>query len=346
MKIHSLIIAGGKGTRFWPVSTTSFPKQYNNLLGENSLLFDTIKRTEGFVQLENRYIITVENQKDLAQKQTEGLNLKENIIIEPEGRNTAPCIFLGLLQLIKNGAGPNDCVVVLPSDHVIKSNDLFANDINMAAELSVKNQSITVIGIKPTFPNTGFGYIKKGKELEGKLSKVETFVEKPDLEKAKEYIESGKYYWNAGMFIAPINTLIDEFSKCSPEVFQHKDELMDSLSDPSKLKVAYEKLPKNSIDYAVIEKSNNIQVIPADFDWNDLGAWDALSDVFDAKENNYPVNLESFQGLESKNNIIYAPGKKVSLINMEDMIVVAHGDHILVMPKDGAQKVKSLNHEI
>lgn len=346
MNLHVLIMAGGNGTRFWPVSTPERPKQYTKLSGDKSLLQESINRSLKFTGPENCYVVTTRSQRELALEQTNELIPEENIIIEPEGRNTAPCIFLSLLHLLKKGVSDEDCIVVLPSDHVINNHSNFKNDIVSAANNSSKNSSITVIGIQPTFAHTGYGYIQQGEKLSEGIFKANKFVEKPEQSLADKYFSSKEYFWNAGMFIAPLGTLLSEIKSLCPDLGNFQNALSEAIGDENKTGDVYSSLPKDSIDYAVIEKSNRVEVVQSTFDWSDLGSWDALEDVIEKKEENVQASLAGAQCLNSQGNIIYAPGKKVSLINCQDLVVVSEGDHIMVLPKKDAQLVKQLNQTI
>jgi len=339
--IKCLIMAGGNGTRFWPVSTVQKPKQYTNLLSDRSLLQDTLGRVKGVSERGERYIVTVKSQVELATTQGDEYLDKENIILEPEGRNTAPCIFYGLLRLLNDGHDPNSIVAVLPSDHVILDIKGFEETLNGAANLAKTENKIVTIGINPNTPHTGYGYIQKGERL-GVGNKVISFKEKPSAEVATQYLASGEYLWNAGMFIAPISLLLEEFQTHAPEYFQYKDELISSFQDEEKLKIVYGKLSKDSIDYAIMEKSKNVAVVAAGFDWNDLGSWDALEDVLDQEDNNIIAAKKSFRQLDSSGNIIYAPDKNISLIGVSDLVVVSDGEELMILPKNLAQRVKEL----
>ena len=342
--IKTLIMAGGRGTRFWPVSTEKKPKQYTKLFSNSSLLQDTLERVTAFSGTESTYIVTVRNQLDLARDQGEQFLPDKNIILEPEGRNTAPCIFYGLLKLINDGHDPSSVVAVLPSDHVILDKSGFKKTIVAASDLAINDQKIVTIGIIPSFPHTGYGYIQKGEKLSGG-NLVKSFKEKPNHDTAKKYLDSGEYLWNAGMFIAPIGLLLKEFEKHAPEYYCHRSNLENSIHDQESLKSVYANLPKDSIDYAIMEKSDDVAVVAAEFDWNDLGSWDALEDVIDSVDNNTLASNKSFRQLDSSGNIIFAPDKNVSLIGVEDLVIVSSGDQLMILPKKLAQRVKELSSQ-
>ena len=208
-ELTCLVMAGGRGTRFWPESTSKRPKQYLNLMGDQSLLADTLDRFEGLVPAAKRYVVTVKEQEELALKSSENKINEKGLIFEPSGRNTAPCILLALAFLLKNGTPEDAPIAIVPSDHVILNKDGFKETLKIAAELSLLNQSIVTIGIVPNFPHTGYGYIQKG-DVDGAGHKVEAFKEKPKASLAKEYIKSGQYLWNAGMFVSTIKVFKEE----------------------------------------------------------------------------------------------------------------------------------------
>ena len=340
--IKTLIMAGGKGTRFWPVSTESKPKQYTNLFSDKSLLQDTISRITNISSREDRYIVTVKNQLSLATEQTSNFLDKKNIILEPEGRNTAPCIFYGLLKLLNDGHDENSIVAVLPSDHVILDHQGFEKTLLSASVLARENNKIVTIGITPDTPHTGYGYIQKGSVI-GSGNEVKSFREKPSLDIAEEYLSSGDYLWNAGMFIAPISLLLDEFKTHAPEYHEYRDQIENAFGDEHELASIYQKLPKDSIDYAIMEKSGNVAVVAAAFDWNDLGSWDALEDVLEKVDGNILASKNSFRQIEANGNIVFAPEKNVSLIGVSDLVIVSSGDQLMILPKKLAQRVKELS---
>jgi mannose-1-phosphate guanylyltransferase len=335
-------MAGGKGTRFWPESTRHHPKQYLKLMSDKTLLEETCERFEQLVPVDQRFIVTVSEQKKLCTESASGKINSNGIILEPSGRNTAPCILLSLAYLLKNGATENDVLAIVPSDHVILNQSGFQNTLKKAFEFCVNENEIVTIGITPHFPHTGFGYIQKGELVNAEAFKVSRFKEKPHFELAKEYIKSGEYLWNAGMFVAPIKVLLEEFQKHAPEMFKYFGELKNCISDIDNLKSVYEKIPADSLDYAIMEKSSRVSVIPAQFDWNDLGSWDALASVINETHGNTVVKSDGQFFLNSTDNIIYAPDKFVSLINMEKHIIVVNDKVVLVAPIKDSQEVKKI----
>jgi mannose-1-phosphate guanylyltransferase len=335
-------MAGGKGTRFWPESTQTHPKQYLSLTSDKTLLEETLVRFDSLVKVENRFIVTVQAQKTLCMESSKQKINNEGIILEPSGRNTAPCILLSLAYLMQKGVTENDLVAIVPSDHIILNTSGFQKTMRRAYEYSAKKEEIVTIGITPHFPHTGFGYIEKGELVNGEAFKVSRFKEKPHFELAKEYIKSGDYLWNAGMFVAPIKVLIEEFKTHAPQMYKYLDELKNSIGDSQKLNEVYNKIPSDSLDYAILEKSKKVSVIPAQFDWNDLGSWDALSSVIDETHGNTVVKSDGQYFINSTDNIIYAPNKFVALINMEKHIVVVNDKVVLVAPVKDSQEVKKV----
>ena len=340
--LYALIMAGGQGTRFWPESVSKKPKQYLSLTSEKSLLEETLERFEGFIVKDKRFVVTVKQQEKLCLAASAGKIHSNGIIFEPTGRNTAPCILMSLAALLQKGVSADDIVTIVPSDHVILNRKGFHSTIKKAAEFSHKNQEIVTIGITPNFPHTGFGYIQKGKLLNEEAFRVSRFKEKPHFELATEYVKSGQYLWNAGMFVAPIKVFLEEFEKHAPSMFKHFEALMKTVKHPTKLKAVYEKLPSDSIDYAIMEKSDRIAVMPANFDWNDLGSWDALSSVIEETHGNTVVKSNGEFFLNSADNVIFAPDKFVALINMDKHIVVVNDKVVMVAPVEDAQDIKKI----
>lgn len=341
-RLYCLVMAGGQGTRFWPESTPKKPKQYLSLIGENSLLMESLKRFEGLVPANRRKIITTKNQLKLAKKYSQEMIEDDGIICEPSGRNTAPCILLALAHLIESGMRDEDVVAIVPSDHVILNTQGFASTMKLAFEHAVKDECIVTIGIPPHFPQTGFGYIQKGEAIGGDCFKVEAFKEKPDFETAKKYVASGDYYWNAGMFVGRLDTLLEQFKDHAADLFLNFQALRDSLKDEEELHRVYEKCEKISIDYAVMEKSPKILVIPAQFDWNDLGSWDAMESVVQSDKGNTVVKAQELYADGAQGNIVFAPDKFVALIDVENLVVVVNEEGVLVCNKKSSQKVKDV----
>lgn len=343
---YALIMAGGKGTRFWPISKNQCPKQYLALNNEKSLLENTLERVAPLVTKEARFIVTVAEQAELALTHSKTWIPKENLILEPAGRNTAPCILLALAQLEARGAKADDVIAILPADHVILNTQSFEADLEQAYGIAAKHGKIVTIGIPPHFPHTGFGYIQKEKKLGDNLYEVSAFKEKPELNVAKQYLQSGDYFWNAGMFVAGFGTLLTEFKTHAKEQFEFYQKLKELCESHLDVSLLYKQMPANSIDYAVMEKSNKVLVIKAGFDWNDLGSWDALESVNTPIKNNILLNKLAEQNLSyidnSQNNIIYSPQQLLAISGLEGYIVVSTPEVLMILRKDEAQKVKEV----
>ncbi|MDC1174534.1 mannose-1-phosphate guanylyltransferase [Bacteriovoracaceae bacterium] len=340
--LYAVVMAGGQGTRFWPESYSKRPKQYLSLVGKDSLLTTTLNRFDSLVSKDKRYVVTVKEQEGLASECSNGAIAEDGLVFEPSGRNTAPCILLAMAHLLAKGASENDVMAIVPSDHVILNEKGFQESLRRASQAAVKQSKIVTIGIKPNFSHTGYGYIHRGSEASENTFCVEAFKEKPNKEVATEYLKTGEYLWNAGMFVSTIKTLVEEFSKHAPDIFTHFSELKESIGDFAKTSEVYGKIPAESIDYAIMEKSSEVLVTPADFDWNDLGSWDALESVVEKKENNVIIGERDFYFQNSKNNIVFAPKKFVGLVNVNDMIVISNDNVTVVLPKSDSQKVKDI----
>ncbi|MBI2520557.1 MAG: mannose-1-phosphate guanylyltransferase [Bdellovibrio sp.] len=348
MSFFAVVMAGGKGTRFWPYSVRSKPKQYLQLVGTHSLLEQTLMRLDPLISPEDRFIVTVQEQSVLAQENSHNLINKSGLIFEPEGRNTGPCILLALAHLLVHatvrGVNHDSVVAILPSDHVILNTQAFRTTLNKAFLAAQKHNAIVTIGIRPNFPHTGYGYINAKDSLGDALYKVHAFKEKPNLETATQYLREGGYYWNAGMFVGSIGTFLEEFKLYAPAMYQHMEELIQAIkkANTDAVTTVYKKMPKESIDYAVMEKSQKILVLEAAFDWNDLGSWDALESVCQKNEGNVLEKVRGAYANNAKGNIVFAPSKFVALINVNDLAIVESGKVLMVLPKKDSQQVKQV----
>jgi mannose-1-phosphate guanylyltransferase len=340
-EFYAIVMAGGKGTRFWPESTSRKPKQYLKVAGDNSLLAQTLERLHPLIKPEHRAIVTVAEQAELARAHGKNISRPQGPVFEPEGRNTGPCILLALAALEMQGMRGKDVVAVLPSDHLIHETQRFQTTLELAADVAVARAGLVTIGIKPTFPHTGFGYIQRG-EKSGESYKVAAFKEKPTADKARQYLASGEYYWNAGMFVATLEVFLQEFRLHSPDMFLHYEKLKQSLNKPAELAQGYKKLEAISFDYAVMEKTAHSFVVPASFDWSDLGSWDALEGHVEVKDQNSVSAALATFFQQATGNIVHAPDKLVAMVGVNDVVVAYHNDALLIIDKKQSQQVKNV----
>ena len=340
----ALIMAGGVGSRFWPQSTPENPKQFLPLLGEKTMLQMTYDRINKIVPKENIFVVT---NYDYVQKVKEQIHeiRDENIITEPCSKNTAPCILLSTIY-IRNIYG-NANIVCVSSDSYIENENKFMDDIVLANEFVTKKQdAIVTIGIKPTRPETNYGYIKY-EHSDDKVLKVLRFVEKPNLELAKKYYESKEYLWNAGMFIFNAESILKEFENNVPKEYNLLINLPKHINSEyyKFLNENYEKCEKISIDYAVMEKSNNVYTIPTEIGWDDIGTWNSVERYIpkDERDNVLKGNIEA---INSNNNIVYANNKRVVLLDVENIFCIDSDDVIIVGKKESLNKVYTLKDKL
>ena len=347
--VFGVILAGGSGTRFWPLSRERFPKQLLRIIGEGTLLQQTFERLAGKIPAEHIVIVTNEIQAESIKFQLSQWkdDLAQNILIEPEGKNTAAAIGLAALELIHRE--PEAVMVVVPADHVVKARTKFLRAIQFASELANKNLLVT-FGIQPNRPETGYGYIqpqKRKKILEkGGLVgyPVARFVEKPNLNAAKRYCQSGNYFWNSGIFVWKASTILSELQIHQPKVYRHLMALRPLIGTgqfAEGLERVYHRLPNISIDHAVMERSSRATVVPVDMGWSDVGSWGSLDEVapHDKAGNVLAGNILD---LDSRNSVLFADRRVVATIGLENMVVVDTSDATLVCPKDRAQDVKAI----
>ena len=340
----ALIMAGGVGSRFWPQSTPENPKQFLSLVSEKAMIQMTYDRMKKIVPKEKIFIVTNYNYVDKVKEQIP--EIKDiNIITEPCSRNTAPCILLSTIYI--KSIYKNANIVCVSSDSHIENENKFIDDIVLANEFVTKKQeAIVTIGIKPTRPETNYGYIKY-EHSDGKVLKVSKFVEKPDLELAKKYYESKEYLWNAGMFIFNAESILKEFENNLPKEYNLLINLPENINSEyyKFLNENYEKCEKISIDYAVMEKSNNVYTIPTEIGWDDIGTWNSVERYIpkDERDNVLKGNIEA---IDSNNNIVYANNKKVVLLDVENIFCIDSDDVIIVGKKESLNKVYTLKDKL
>lgn len=344
-----LIMAGGVGSRFWPKSRNHFPKQFIDILGlGKSLLQLTYERFLKICPNEQIFILTNAGYADLVKEQLPTI-LKENILLEPSRNNTAPCIAYASYKIAKKNPEAN--IVVAPSDHLILKEAEFLAKVNQALAFSAQNDALLTLGINPTRPDTGYGYIKyeQGARIEEQakeIKKVTAFMEKPSLEKAKSYIESGDYVWNAGIFIWSASAIKNAFEKYAPEIdqiFTEGIQFYNTAEEKSFINQFYPTAPNISIDYAILEKADNVYTIPTDIGWSDLGTWASLHDVAEKDADQNSVNGKQINLDSTRNCLIQLPAGKAAVIKgMEDYIIVDDGKVLLIYPKCDEQEIKQV----
>jgi mannose-1-phosphate guanylyltransferase len=341
---YVLIMAGGVGSRFWPKSRNRFPKQFIDILGiGKSLLQLTYERFEKICSKENIYILSNQQYLGLIQEQLEGI-AENNVLLEPSRNNTAPCIAYASYKILKENPDAN--IVVAPSDHLILKETEFLNKISQALVYTATNDALVTLGISPTRPDTGYGYINFQKEGIDGVHQVVQFLEKPVLEKAQEYLASGDYLWNAGIFIWRAQSIQKAFQKYATELdalFAKGNEAYNTSEESHFIADNYSKSPNISIDYAILEKADNVYTIPADIGWSDLGTWASLHEVADKDNENNALSVDHLHIEDTQNCIIHLPKGKAAVIKgLEDFIVVDDGKVLLIFPKGNEQEIKAV----
>lgn len=341
-------MAGGVGSRFWPSSRQKFPKQFLDILGiGKSLLQLTFERFLAVCPPENIYIVTNWEYKQLVQKQLPQIS-EQQILTEPSRNNTAPCITYAALKLRKINPAAN--FVVAPSDHMILKEAAFVQRINQGLDFVSQHDALLTLGIQPTYANTGYGYIHFDKDSGEEVYKVYQFAEKPDLATAQQFLESGDYLWNAGIFIWNVNTLLEALKEYAPDVFnilKEGEDYWGTAKEQDFLNEHYPATPDISIDYAIMEKAKNIYTLPADIGWSDLGTWGALHQQYEKGEDGNAISSttpELVQPLDTTNCMIRTPANKLVVIkDLEDYIVVDEGNVLLIYPKGKEQEIKQVS---
>lgn len=349
MKTYGVIMAGGGGTRFWPLSRKERPKQLLNLSGKDIMVNETIDRIANAVGKENIFIVTNETQAQLMRIETADRMAPERILAEPAARNTAACIGYAAMEIVKKYEDGIMCI--LPSDHFVKNDVEFTNVMNAAICAAEETDMLVTIGISPDFPATGYGYIctESGEGTQigvtgKKYHKVKEFVEKPDEETAKGYLESGNYAWNSGMFIWKASTILKKFEELLPDIYKCLVEIGDAMGTDAEAAVIqeiYPEIPKISIDYGIMERSKDVLMIAGDFGWNDIGSLDMLGIMKEEDENGNVLYGQQIN-LDTKNCILYGKDKLIATIGVENLIVIQEKDAILICDKNKAQDVKNI----
>lgn len=340
-------MAGGIGSRFWPLSTQKYPKQFQDILGTGTTMIQqTYNRISDVVQDENIFVITNTEYTELCHSQLPSLP-KENVVGEPMMKNTSAC---NLYMINKIAAkNPDATIIVLPADHLILNESRFKSKINTALELASTNDYLVTLGITPTRPDTGYGYIQYLPTEKAKYYKVKTFTEKPNLEIAKTFLESGDFLWNAGIFIWNVKTILKSFNKFLPEMVQQFNSCeYNNEKEQSCIDIIYPKLSKISIDNGILEKADNVYVIPADLGWSDLGTWTSVYENAEKNEDNNAINSKNILSYKSKGNIVMLKNKnKAAIIDgLENYIIVDTDKALLICPRDNDQEIKNYVNDL
>jgi mannose-1-phosphate guanylyltransferase / mannose-6-phosphate isomerase len=346
--LHAVILAGGSGTRFWPLSRHLYPKQLLRIIGDETLIQQTMRRVLHLLPAERVVISTTPAQADNIRYQLGEWKdaLRENFVVEPEGRNTAPAIALAATCLLQRD--PDALMLVLPADHVVQKDRRFQAAVKLGSDLAEKGHLVT-FGIPPSRPETGYGYVRPDRRsLLGSRSGlkghcVERFVEKPDAKTAARYLQSGNFYWNSGIFLWRADAILGEIARHQPRLAASMKRIGAALlaGDESRLSRLYKRLDSISIDHGVLERSSHAAVIPVDFGWSDVGSWSSLEEVA-ARDAAGNVVSGKVVDLGSRNSIIYTDRRLVATIGLSDMVVVDTPDATLVCPKDRSQDVKAV----
>lgn len=337
---YALVLAGGSGERFWPLSRKAAPKQLLRLFSSQTLVEETVRRLDGFVPQENILILTNQEQEAALRKLLPD-HPQNNILAEPAKRDTAAAIALGVGIIASRSLSAT--MVVLPADHRISDKAAFRADLKSAATIAQQSGDLITIGITPTWACPGFGYIERGKQIANSNAfEVIRFREKPNPDLAESFVRSGNFYWNAGIFIWSVNSILTEFNRHAPDLAEFVSAIRNSADKKKVLSERFENLRKTSIDYAIMEKASRVLVKPATFDWDDVGGWIALSKYLeqlpDSNAANCPVTLET-----ASNNVVFSDSKiHVALLGVSDLVVVQSKDAILVCHRRDVEKIKKL----
>ncbi len=348
--VFAVILAGGRGERFWPRSRAGKPKQFTDLTGSGSMLALTYRRTAGLVQPEHIFVLTGREYEEITRETLPELPA-ENLLIEPAGRNTAPCI--GLAAVILAERCPDATMIVLPADHLVKEEDKFIDTLQAAVELARDTQGLVTLGIRPTRAETGYGYLQVGRQVAGGKTAgkkaglvylVSRFIEKPDQARAEQFLADGSYLWNAGIFIWQVPVILEAFRTYLPEVYAGLQKIRDAFRTgeyEEVLNSLYPRLPKISVDYGIMEKADRVYTIPGDFTWDDLGTWQALARVVGTDRDGNVLRGNAV-ALQTTNTIVDAGERLVAVLGVEDLVVVDTEDITFICKKSQANLIREL----
>jgi mannose-1-phosphate guanylyltransferase len=342
---YALIMAGGVGSRLWPLSRQKSPKQVLPLMGEHSMFTMAVERLQPLLMPEQVLVVVGEEQVDLLKAEGTGVP-DRNYVIEPAGRGTAPAIALSAITLQRRD--PEAIMAVLTADHFIGDEEGFREVLKAAREVAAQDHLVT-LGITPSSPSTGYGYIERGRFLTNANGfaayQVVAFREKPDLVTAKHFVTSGRHSWNSGMFVWKVSRFLDELSRTMPEFHQQLMAIEAALDTPAYdrvLRDIWKDVKTQTVDYGVMEKARDVSVIPAEFGWNDVGSWATLLEILDNDAQGNVIRHAQHVGVDTSNTLVFGRDRLVATIGLHDMIIIDTGDAVLVCPKDRAQDVKQI----
>lgn len=343
MRKTALIMAGGKGERFWPKSRRNMPKQFLSLTDDGKTMIQlTVERISALVELRDIYVVTNRDYKQLVLEQLPGIQ-EENILCEPVGRNTAPCIGLGAVHI--NKKYEDALMLVLPSDHLIKFNKMFLAVLADACDVAAQDHNLITIGITPTYAETGYGYVKfDSREMKGRAYRVERFVEKPSLEVAKEYLMTEEYLWNSGMFVWKVSSILDSLQRFMPETYQGLRLIQGAIGtemEEAVLEKEFQQFTSLSIDYGIMERADHIYTIPGTFGWDDVGSWLAVERIKRSNEMGNVVSGDIIT-IDTHNCIIQGDKKLIAAVGLEDLVIVDTQDATLICAKNSTADIKKV----
>ena len=346
MKRYGVVMAGGGGTRFWPLSRQKMPKQLLNLTGRDLMVNETIDRLSGTVDKDNIFIVTNKDQVATMKEATVERIQPNHILSEPAARNTAACIGYAALENVKKyGDG---IMVITPSDAYIKNTEAFTEVLKTAVQVAEETDKLITVGITPTFPSTGYGYIKYDKNEAGVAKEVQEFKEKPDLATAKSYLASGNYVWNSGMFIWKASVILKNFERFIPRVYRELEKIGEAMGTDKEYDVINEVYPNIrsiSIDYGIMEQSEDVLVVPGEFGWSDVGSWDMLGVLHEADEDGNIIVGDKIT-INSSDIVGYSSGRLIAAVDVSHLVIVETDDVVLVCDKSKAQNVKLVVEEL
>ncbi|MBW7884825.1 MAG: NTP transferase domain-containing protein [Caldilineaceae bacterium] len=349
--MYAVILAGGVGTRLWPRSRESRPKQFTDITGDGlTMIQATAQRLEGLIEGKDLFVVTGEGYAGLAAEQLPQMPAS-HIVLEPSGRNTAPAIGLACLHLEQSD--PQGVMAILPADHVILDGERFRAALRRANEVAEQGYLVT-LGIEPTFAHTGYGYIKRNEAVivdddNLPVYSVERFLEKPKRALAEQFLNEGGYYWNGGIFVARVDVMLAELQRQAPDIYDRLAQIRTAMGTPDAQKVlaqVWEEMPSISVDYAVMEGAQKVAMVPMQAGWNDVGSWDALETILEQDAHGNSIAKGEVMLLDSRHNIVYSDKRLVALINVNNLVVVDTGDTLLIGDKNNMQRVKDVVEQL